>query len=51
VSAKSIAGWLVVAVVIWLVIENHNAAAMAVHNIGSFLSSAASGLSSFLASI
>ena len=50
-NAKTIAGWAAVAFVIWWVIEQPTAAAHLVHNIGTFLSTAAAGLSSFVSSI
>ena len=50
-NAKSIAGWLALALVIWWVIEAPTSAAHVVHNIGTFLSSAASGITQFFASI
>lgn len=50
-NAKSIAGWLALALVIWWVIESPTSAAHVVHNIGTFLSSAASGITQFFASI
>jgi len=50
-NAKSIAGWLALALVIWWVIESPTSAAHVVHNIGTFLSSAASGITTFFASI
>ena len=50
-NAKSILGWLALALVIWWVIEQPTSAAHVVHNIGTFLSSAAHGLSTFFASI
>ena len=43
--------WLVVAFVVWWIIQEPENAAHLVHNIGSFLSSAAVGLSHFVASI
>jgi hypothetical protein len=51
VNAKTIAGWAAIAFVVWWVIEQPQAAAHLVHNIGVFLSTAASGLSSFVSSI
>jgi hypothetical protein len=50
-NAKSIAGYLAIALVIWWVIEAPASAAHVVHNIGTFLSSAASGITQFFASI
>jgi hypothetical protein len=50
-NAKTIAGYLAIALVIWWVIEAPQSAAHVVHNIGTFLSSAASGITQFFASI
>ncbi len=50
-SLKTILGWLAVAFVVWFVIEQPDAAAHIVHNIGTFLTTAAHGLSNFFASI
>ncbi len=50
-NIKTIAGWVVLAFIVWWVIEQPEAAAHIVHNIGNFLSTAASGLSHFVASI
>jgi hypothetical protein len=46
-NAKAIAGWLALALVIWWVIESPTGASHLVHNIGSFLDSAGSGITSF----
>lgn len=43
--------WVVIAFVVWWVIQQPGNAAHLVHNIGTFLSNAASGLSHFVASI
>jgi hypothetical protein len=51
VKLGNIVKWLVVAFVVWWVIQEPENAAHLVHNIGSFLSSAAVGLSHFVASI
>jgi hypothetical protein len=51
VNAKTIAGWAAIAFVVWWIIEQPTSAAHLVHNIGTFLSTAASGLSSFVANI
>ena len=48
---SKIIGWLVVAFIVWWVIEEPTAAAHLVHNIGALLSDAAHGLSEFVASI
>ena len=50
-NLKTIAGWAVVAFIVWWVIEQPTDAAHLVHNIGDFLSTAATGLSHFVASI
>jgi hypothetical protein len=51
VNLKTILGWAVVAFLIWWVIEQPTGAAHVVHNIGTFLSTVASGISSFFAKI
>jgi len=51
VSLKTIAGWACVAFIAWWVIQQPTSAAHLVHNIGTFLSTAANGLSHFVASI
>jgi hypothetical protein len=51
VSLRAILGWAVVAFLIWWVIEQPTGAAHVVHNIGTFLTTAASGISSFFAKI
>ncbi len=51
VNLKTIAGWAAVAFIVWWVIEQPTGAAHVVHNIGTFLSTAASGLSHFFASV
>jgi hypothetical protein len=51
VNLKTIAGWAVVAFIVWWVIEQPTDAAHLVHNIGDLLSTAATGLSHFVASI
>jgi len=50
-NLKSIAGWLALALVIWWVIQEPTSAAHVVHNIGTFLSTAASGITKFFTSI
>ncbi len=50
-TLKSILGWLAVAFIVWWVIEQPTAAAHVVNNIGTFLTTVASGLSHFFASI
>jgi hypothetical protein len=51
VKPRQILSYLAIAFVIWWVIQEPTAAAHLVHNIGSLLSQAAHGLSSFVASI
>jgi len=51
VNLKTVLGWAAVAFLVWFVIEQPAAAAHIVHNIGTFLTSAAHGLSSFFTSI
>jgi hypothetical protein len=51
VSLKTILGWAAVAFIVWFVIEQPTNAGHIVHNIGTFLSTAASGFSHFVASI
>jgi hypothetical protein len=51
VSLKTIAGWAVVAFLIWWVIEQPDGAAHVVHNIGTFLTTAAHGISSFFSKV
>ena len=50
-SLKTIAGWAVVAFVIWWVIEQPTGAAHVVHNIGTFLSTTAAGISNFFSKV
>jgi len=51
VSFGNILKWAAIAFVVWWVIQEPTNAAHLVHNIGTLLSSAASGLSHFVASI
>jgi hypothetical protein len=51
VNAKTLMGWVVIAFVVWWVIEEPASAAHLVHNIGAFLSTAAHGLSNFVTSV
>jgi hypothetical protein len=51
VNLKQILGWLVLAFVIWWIIEAPTSAAHVVHNIGTFLTTAATGISHFFSSI
>lgn len=48
---KTILGWALVAFLVWWVIQQPTNAAHLVHNIGSFLSTAATGISRFVSSI
>jgi len=48
---KTVLGWVALAFVVWWVIEQPAAAAHLVHNIGAFLSTMATGLSNFIASV
>ena len=50
-NLKTILGWTAAAFVVWFVIQQPTAAAHIVHNIGTFLTSVAHGLSNFFASI
>lgn len=50
-NAKMIAGWLAVALIIWLVIVNPSTAAHVVHNIGQFINTAVNSITQFFASI
>ncbi len=50
-SLKTVLTWAAVAFVIWWVIQQPASAAHLVHNIGNLLSTAASGLSHFVAQI
>ena len=43
--------WVIIAFVVWWVIQQPTGAAHLVHNIGTLLSNAAHGLSNFVASI
>lgn len=43
--------WVVIAFVVWWIIQEPTSAAHLVHNIGTFLSNSASGLSRFVTSI
>jgi hypothetical protein len=51
VKPKTIIGWLVIAFIVWWVIQEPTSAGHLVHNIGSLLSQAAHGVSNFVASI
>jgi hypothetical protein len=51
VKFGTILKWAAIAFVLWWVIQEPTNAAHLVHNIGTFLSTAASGLSHFVASI
>jgi hypothetical protein len=51
VKLSKILTYVIIAFIIWWVIQQPTSAAHLVHNIGSLLSEAAHGLSSFVASI
>jgi hypothetical protein len=51
VKLKTILGWLAVAFIVWWVIEQPTGAAHIVHNIATFLTTVASGLSHFFSSV
>jgi hypothetical protein len=51
VNLGNVLKWALVAFVVWWIIQEPTNAAHLVHNIGSLLSSAANGLSHFVASI
>jgi hypothetical protein len=51
VKLTTVLQWAAIAFVVWWVIQEPTNAAHLVHNIGTFLSNAASGLSHFVASI
>jgi hypothetical protein len=51
INLKTVAGWLAVAFVTWWIIEDPAGAAHVVHNVGTFLTSAAHGISTFFASL
>jgi hypothetical protein len=51
VKLTTILKWAILAFIVWWVIEAPGNAAHLVHNIGTFLSTAAGGLSRFVASI
>lgn len=48
-SLKTILGWLAVAAIVWWIIEQPDGASHIVHNIGTFLTTMASGLPHFFA--
>ena len=50
-NLKTVLTWAAVAFVLWWIIQQPTSAAHLVHNIGSILTSAANGLSHFIASI
>ena len=51
VKPKTIIGYLVIAFIVWWVIQEPGSAGHLVHNIGSLLSQAAHGVANFVASI
>ena len=50
-NLKTVLTWAAVAFVLWWIIQQPTSAAHLVHNIGSILTTAAHGLSSFISSI
>lgn len=50
-NLRNIVKWLLLAFVVWWIVQQPTNAAHLVRNIGTFLSSAANGLSHFVASI
>jgi hypothetical protein len=50
-NLKTILGWLAVAFIVWWVIEQPTGAAHIVYNIGSFMTTSASNLSHYFASV
>jgi hypothetical protein len=51
VSLKTVLGWAAVVFIVWWMIEDPTGAAHVVHNIGTFLTTIAHGLSNFFASL
>lgn len=51
VKAGNIVKWAIIAFLVWWIVQEPTNAAHLVHNIGTLLSSAANGLSHFVASI
>lgn len=50
-TLRTVLGWIAVAFIVWFVIVEPTAAAAVVHNIGTFLATAAHSLSTFFTSI
>ena len=50
-NLKTVLGFLAVAFIIWWVIESPTGAAHTVHNIGTFLTTASHGISTFFANL
>ena len=50
-NLKTVLTWLAIAFVIWWVIQEPTSAAHLVHNIATFLTTAATGLSHFIAGL
>ena len=50
-NLKTVLGWAAVAFIVWFIIAEPTTAAHIVHNIGAFLSAAAHGFSTFIASV
>jgi hypothetical protein len=48
---KQLLFWTGIALIVWFIIEEPTTAAHVVHNIGTFLSTAARGVSTFVSSI
>jgi hypothetical protein len=51
VNLKTILTWLIIAFVIWWIVEEPASAAHVVHDIGNLLSTAAHGISNFFTSL
>jgi len=51
VNLKTVIGWLAVAFILWWIIVEPASAAAVVHGIGNFLSNAAHGIATFVASL
>lgn len=50
-NVKTVVKWLLIAFVVWWVVQQPGNASHLIHNIGSALATAASGLSRFISSI
>jgi hypothetical protein len=51
VTLRTVLGWLAVAFIIWWIVEDPTGAAHVAHNIGTFLTEAAHGISAFFANL